>query len=125
MEELENSIAELNFKEDYNYNKDYTKLAIKDDTQIKKTIRQYNGILILFQEKIIRTELSSTGSEIKTTHLRFQDYAFDMTDIFKNAVDKIPDKDCYKVLSTLFNKFIYQPEEDYQTVFNIYLINPK
>lgn len=48
-----------------------------------------------------------------------------MTDIFKNAVDKIPGI-TYTVLSKLFTKFINQKyNKKYERVFNIYLVNPK
>jgi len=54
MEELENIITELNFNiDDYNYTyKDYKNLAhIKNDKNIRQTIQQYSGIIILFQKK--------------------------------------------------------------------------
>jgi len=125
MEELEYIIADLNFNnKDYDY--DYKKfgVSIKNNKNIG-TIQQYSGIIILFQEERIEIEISSKGNEVKTTHLWIQDYAFDMTTEFKNAVDKIPyDKDCYSVLSALFTKFIYDEDES-KKITDIYLVNKK
>jgi hypothetical protein len=128
MEELENSITKLNFNiEDYNYNYvDYRNLAdIKNDKNIRQTIQQYSGIIILFQEERIEIEKSSKGNEVKTTHLSFEDYSFDMTEEFKNAVNKIQ-YDIYSTLSVSFTNFINeQTKNKYNEPYNIYLVNKK
>jgi|LakMenE01Jun11ns_1017448.scaffolds.fasta_scaffold9728460_2 hypothetical protein len=122
---LEESITKLNFNiEDYNY-VDYRNLTdIKNVKNIRQTIQQYSGIIILFQEKRIEIE-ESEGSRVKTTHLSFEDYPFDMTEEFKNAVNNIP-YGIYSTLSVSFTNFINEKtKNNYNEPYNIYLVNKK
>jgi len=80
-------------------------------------------LLYYFKKKRIEIEESS---KVKTTYLSFEDYSFDMTEEFKNAVNNIPYDDIYKTLSVSFTNFINkETNSNYDEPYNICLVNKK